>query len=93
MLIIGSSVKPLERALFMKPHRTLEPLQNLEFGLRNPMTSHQTQEAPTSPDKTVLLLMMYCKSCTTFRTLNYGNYGVYLIMGNAGFLSSTVGLY
>ena len=26
----------------------------------------------------------------TFRTLNYGNYGSFLVMGNAGFISSTV---
>ena len=26
----------------------------------------------------------------TLRTLNYGNYGLFLIMGNAGFISSTV---
>ena len=26
------------------------------------------------------------------RTLNYGNYGIFLIMGNAGFISSTVGV-
>ena len=26
----------------------------------------------------------------TVRTLNYGNYGLFLMMGNAGFLSSTV---
>ena len=25
----------------------------------------------------------------TLRTLNYGNYGIFLIMGNAGFISST----
>ena len=25
------------------------------------------------------------------RTLNYGNYGIFLMMGNAGFVSSTVG--
>ena len=24
------------------------------------------------------------------RTLNYGNYGIFLIMGNAGYISSTV---
>ena len=24
------------------------------------------------------------------RTLNYGNYGIFLVMGNAGFISSTV---
>ena len=29
-------------------------------------------------------------SCNTSRTLNYGNYGIFLIMGNAGFTSSTV---
>ena len=27
----------------------------------------------------------------TLRTLNYGNYGIFLIMGNAGFCPSTVG--
>ena len=26
----------------------------------------------------------------TLMTLNYGNYGIFLIVGNAGFLSSTV---
>ena len=31
------------------------------------------------------------KSCMTLRTLNYGNYGIFLIMGNAGFCPSTVG--
>ena len=28
----------------------------------------------------------------TLRTLNYGNYGIFLIMGNAGFCPSTVRL-
>ena len=28
----------------------------------------------------------------TLRTLNYGNYGTFLIMGNAGFCPSTVSL-
>ena len=28
----------------------------------------------------------------TLRTLNYGNNGIFLVMGNAGFISSTVGL-
>ena len=28
----------------------------------------------------------------TLRTLNYGNYGIFVIMGNAGFCPSTVGL-
>ena len=28
----------------------------------------------------------------TLRTLNYGNYGIFLIMGNAGFSPSTVGV-
>ena len=27
------------------------------------------------------------------RTLNYGNYGIFLITGNAGFISSTVGTW
>ena len=26
----------------------------------------------------------------TLRTLNYGNYGIFLLMGHAGFISSTV---
>ena len=33
----------------------------------------------------------WTKSCMTLRTLNYGNYGIFLIMGNAGFCPSTVG--
>ena len=28
--------------------------------------------------------------CITFRTLNYGNYGIFLIMGNKGFISSAL---
>ena len=28
----------------------------------------------------------------TLRTVNYGNYGIFLSMGNAGIISSTVGL-
>ena len=43
----------------------------------------------TVPSKEILLLMIE-KSCSTSRTLNYGNYGIFLIMGNAGFLSSAV---
>ena len=34
----------------------------------------------------------YCwwhKSCITFRTLHYGNYGIFHVMGNAGFISPT----
>ena len=27
----------------------------------------------------------------TLRTLTYGNYGIFLLMGNAGFISSTAG--
>ena len=30
-------------------------------------------------------------SCMTLRTLNDRNYGIFLLMGNAGFISSTVG--
>ena len=33
--------------------------------------------------------MIYILSIT-LRTLNYGNYGIFLVMGNAGFVSSTV---
>ena len=32
----------------------------------------------------------YYKSCMTLRTLYYGSYGIFLSMGDAGFLSSTV---
>ena len=32
----------------------------------------------------------WTKSCMTLRTLNYGNYGIFLIMGHAGFCPSTV---
>ena len=29
-------------------------------------------------------------SCISLRTLNYGNCGIFLLMGDAGFISSTV---
>ena len=32
------------------------------------------------------------KSCITLSTLNYGNYGIFLIMGSAGFCASAVAL-
>ena len=32
------------------------------------------------------------KSCMTLRTLNYGNYGIFLIMGHAGFCPSAVAI-
>ena len=38
----------------------------------------------------VLRLMIEILHYLILRTLNYGNYGIFLIMGNAGFLSSTV---
>ena len=38
------------------------------------------------------VLLMILSSCIALRTLNYGNYGIFLIMGDAGFVSSTVGL-
>ena len=31
------------------------------------------------------------KTCMTLRTLNYGNDGIFLLMGHAGFLSRTDG--
>ena len=31
-------------------------------------------------------------SCITVRTLNYGSYGTFLFMSNAGFISSAVSL-
>ena len=39
--------------------------------------------------KRALLLMIYT-SCMTLRALYQGNYDIFLIMGNAGFISSTV---
>ena len=38
-----------------------------------------------------IILLMIKKSCISLRTLNYGNSGILFIMGNAGFISSTVG--
>ena len=32
----------------------------------------------------------WTKTCMTLRNLNYGNYGTFLILGNAGFCPSTV---
>ena len=38
-----------------------------------------------------LLRLMIQISCITLRTLDFGNYGIFLIMqGNAGFISSAV---
>ena len=34
----------------------------------------------------------WTKSCITLSTLNYGNYGIFLIMGSAGFCPSAVPL-
>ena len=42
------------------------------------------------PGFRVILLMD--KILQTLRTLNYGNYGIFLITGNAGFCPSTVAL-
>ena len=33
---------------------------------------------------------LWTKSCMTLRTLNYGNYGIFLLMGHAGFCPSAV---
>ena len=35
-------------------------------------------------------ILLMDNSCMTLRTLNYGNYGIFLIMGNAGFCPSAV---
>ena len=41
----------------------------------------------------VVRLMVQTNPCSTLkRALNYGNYGILLIMGNAGFISSTVSI-
>ena len=36
------------------------------------------------------LLRLMVQICITLKTLDYGNYGIFLIMGNAGFIPSTV---
>ena len=36
--------------------------------------------------------MGICKGCIAFMTLDYGDYDIFLTMGNAGLISSTVGL-
>ena len=38
----------------------------------------------------VCVVQYISKSCITFRTLNDGNYGLFLIMGTPEFMSSTV---
>ena len=38
----------------------------------------------------VEVLLLMDKILLALRTLNYGNYGIFLIMGNAGFCPSTV---
>ena len=60
------------------------------------------QEPPLTVEAPILLRRAYCpreaqyttvdgpKSCMTLRTLNYGNYGIFLIMGHAGFCPSAV---
>ena len=35
-------------------------------------------------------LVLIYTSCITLRTLDHGHYGIFLIMGNGGFISSTV---
>ena len=35
----------------------------------------------------VMVRLMIYKSCITLRTLDYGNYGIFLMMGNAGLIS------
>ena len=39
-------------------------------------------------DFCLLIVLVGC--FISLRTLNYGNYGIFLIMDNAGFISSTV---
>ena len=36
------------------------------------------------------MILLMIKICITLRTLEYGNYGIFLVMGNAGSVSSTV---
>ena len=45
---------------------------------------------PKDPKLWELWYIPYYGKNATLRTLNYGNYGVFLIMGHAGFCPSTV---
>ena len=47
---------------------------------------------PGAVDRQRSLEQYYCsyKPCIALRILNYGNVGIFLIMGSAGFISSTV---
>ena len=45
----------------------------------------------TLPEPAVIVVLLMIKeTCNTFSTLNYGNYGIFHIMGNAVFISLTV---
>ena len=43
--------------------------------------------------RSIQVLRLMDKILHDLRTLNYGNYGIFLIMGNAGFCPSTVGFW
>ena len=38
----------------------------------------------------IIVPLMIFRSCITSRTLNYGSHGIFLVMGNAGLISSAV---
>ena len=57
------------------------------------MTPNKGLRQPRGPFKDMPTSYSYggwCKTCITLRTLDCGNYVIFLIMGNAGFISSTV---
>ena len=56
---------------------------------------HYTNINATSNNRNVIDIVFRTtvekhKSCITLRTLNYGNDGIFLIMGNTGFIPSTL---
>ena len=84
----------------LTPRVTAELLQNLSarrlavelFGTRTSASARAKASClnPTAQTPSILRYCWWTKSCMTLRTLNYGNYGIFLIMGNAGFCPSTV---
>ena len=53
------------------------------------LTRAARQARKSTPDRLTTVDVTY-RSCITLMTLNYGSYGIVLMMGNAGIVSSTV---
>ena len=60
------------------------------FGTWNGLCKVDPPPPPIDRPTFLWTLLLMDKSCMTLRTLNYGNYGIFLIMGHAGFCPSTV---